>query len=346
MNDQQQTAEALPLRRRDVGGGVGFTVYAGVMTLVGFVVEPLTRRLGRRRVPWFFLLPNMAFFAVFHLLPIGLLLYYSFSSGASIFADQRRLVGLDNFEATLSCKDYLNPSSCQTDLFWRGVWNTVGYIAFEVVAIMVLALITALVLNQSIRGRGFFRSIFFYPVLLSPVIVALIWQWILQDQGLLNAMLQSMDLPTVNWLSDRGWSRFFIIAASVWSNFGFYTLILLAGLQGINPELYDAARVDSANSWQRFRDITMPLLRPSLLIAFMLAFIRAVQVFDLPFVLTGGGPGTQNLFIVQYIYQVGFASTVRNYGMAATASVFLALVLIVTSYVQMRVDRKMSEKAQ
>jgi alpha-1,4-digalacturonate transport system permease protein len=333
---------ARPLRRRDVDGGAGFGLYAGVMRFFGLAIEPIGKRIGRRRMAWVFLLPNMAFFTLFHLVPIVLLGYYSLSSGASIFADNRTFVGADNYQAILTCGNYLDPNSCNTDLFWRGVWNTIGYMFFEVLAIMVLALVTALVLNEKIRARGFFRSVFFYPVLLSPVIVALVWKWILQQEGVLNAGLGIFGAESVNWLLDPGWSRFWVIVATVWSTFGFYTLIILAGLQGINPQLYDAARVDAANTWQRFRDITLPLLRPTLLVAFMLAFIRAVQVFDVPFVLTGGGPGSQNLFIVQYIYQVGFASSVRNYGMAATASVLLALVLVATSYVQMRLDRKAS----
>lgn len=328
------------LRRRDVDGGLAFRLYSATMQIFGLVLEPVSRRLGRRGSAWAFLFPNMAFFSVFQLLPIFLLAYYSLSSGSSIFATGREFVGGENFSQILRCEDYFNPNSCNADLFWRGVWNTLGYVFFEVGALMLLSLATALVLNQRIRGRGFFRSVFFYPVLLSPVIVALVWKWILQDEGLLNAALDGLSVPTVNWLLDANWSRFFVIAAGVWATLGFYTLIILAGLQGINPQLYDAARVDGAKDWQRFLDITLPLLRPSLLVAFMLAFIRAVQVFDVPFVLTGGGPGTRNMFILQYIYEIGFASSVRNYGLAATASVLLAFVLVLTSYVQVRLDRR------
>lgn len=334
------------LRRRDVDGGPWNRLYAAAMSLLGLVLDPLTFWLGRRRSAWAFLFPNMAFFAVFQLLPIFLLAYYSLSSGTSISAASRSFVGAQNYVDILSCRDYLDANSCSVDLFWRGVWNTVGYVFFEVVALMVLSLVTALALNRHIRGRGFFRSVFFYPVLLSPVIVALVWKWILQDQGVLNAVLDALRLPTSNWLVDPTWSRIVVVSTSVWSTLGFYTLILLAGLQGINPQLYDAARVDGAKSWRRLVDITLPLLRPSLLVAFMLAFIRAVQVFDVPYVLVGGGPGTRNLFVLQFIYEIGFASQIRNYGIAATASVLLAVVLVVTSYVQVRVDRRLGGKEQ
>ena len=202
-----------PFSRRVAEGGMGFIVYSAVMRLLGLLFEPLSRWLGRRGMPWVFLLPNMAFFTLFQLLPIVLLVYYSLSSGPSIFADQRQFVGLGNYRDILTCGSYLDPNTCTVDLFLRGVWNTLSFVAFEVAGIMIAALLTALVLNHRIKARGFFRTVFFYPVLLSPVIVALIWKWLLQDQGLLNAALDSMGLQTVNWLLDPGWSRFFVITA-------------------------------------------------------------------------------------------------------------------------------------
>jgi len=332
-----------PLRRSVTDGGLGFRCYSALMSLLGIVLEPLGQLLGRKRVPWMFLAPNMGFFTVFNLIPIGLLVYYSFSAGTSIFANRRTFVGLNNYRTILDCQDVTNPSSCEVDLFWRGVWNTVGFVAFEVVGLILLALVAALALNSNIRARGFFRSVLFYPVLLSPVVVALVWQWILQSDGLLNAALDAVGLPTVDWLIDQNWSRVWVIIIAVWSNFGFHMLILLAGLQAISPQLYEAAKVDGASGWQQFRQITMPLLRPSLLVVFMLAFIRSVQTFDLPYILTSGGPGSRNVFIVQYIYSIGFATPTRNYGLAATASVLLAIVLVITSYIQMRADRRITE---
>ncbi|MCW5953885.1 MAG: sugar ABC transporter permease [Propionibacteriaceae bacterium] len=332
-----------PLRRSVTDGGLGFRLYSAVMGLLGLILEPLGRRLGHKRVGWMFLTPNLTFFTVFNLIPIGLLIYYSFSAGTSIFANRRTFVGLDNYQTIFDCENVLHPSSCQVDLFWRGVWNTAGFVVFEVAGLILLALVAALALNARIRARGFFRSILFYPVLLSPVVVALVWQWILQSDGLLNGALQTVGLPAVDWLIDQNWSRAWVIITSVWSNFGFHMLILLAGLQAINPQLYDAAKVDGASEWQQFRQITFPLLRPSLLVVFMLAFIRSVQTFDLPYILTSGGPGSRNMFIVQYIYSIGFATPTRNYGLAATASVLLAIVLIITSYIQMRADRRVSE---
>ena len=137
---------------------------------------------------------------------------------------------------------------------------------------------------------------FFYPVLLSPVVVALIWKWVLQREGVLNAALAGAGASSVGWLSDASWAFFWRVFVSIWAHMGFYTLILLAGLQAIPADLYEAAEMDSASPWRRFSRITLPLLMPNLIVVLVLGLIRAVQIFDEVFVLTGGGPGSATTF--------------------------------------------------
>jgi alpha-1,4-digalacturonate transport system permease protein len=224
------------------------------------------------------------------------------------------------------------------------VSNTARFVAFEVVAIVLLAMVTALALNGKIRARGFFRSVFFYPVLLSPVVVALIWKWILQQQyGILNSLLAGLGRDQIPFLVDPNWATFWAIVISVWAQMGFYALILLAGLQAIPGELYEAASIDGASPWRQFWHITLPLWMPMLLVVIVLSVIRAVQVFDLIFVLTGGGPGTATLYIVQYIYQTAFDD--RSYGLAAAAALLLALFLLVCTLGQVRLRRAAGETA-
>jgi alpha-1,4-digalacturonate transport system permease protein len=199
---------------------------------------------------------------------------------------------------------------------------------------------TALVLNRKIKARGFFRSVFFYPVLLSPIVVALIWKWILQENGLLNGIITSMGFDKVPFMVDAGWARFWVVIISAWATMGFYTLILLAGLQAIPAELYEAAEIDGANSWQSFRAITLPLLMPSMTVVLVLALIRAVQIFDVVFAFTGGGPGTATLYLVQYIYDNGFASPTKRFGIAAAASLLMAGVLVVLTVAQLVLRRE------
>ena len=205
---------------------------------------------------------------------------------------------------------------------------------------VLLSLITALVLNRNIKARGFFRSVFFYPVLLSPIVVALIWKWILQENGLLNGLIITMGYDKVPFLVNTQWARFWVIMISVWAFMGFYTLILLAGLQSIPADLYEAASMDGANPWQSFTKITMPLLMPTMVVVLVLSLIRAVQVFDIVFAFTGGGPGTATLYIVQYIYNYGFSSPNKQFGLAAAASLLMAGVLIVLTVVQLAVRRE------
>ena len=160
----------------------------------------------------------------------------------------------------------------------------------------------------------------------------------LQENGLFNAVVVGMGGEKLRFLTDRNWARFWVVMVSVWSLMGFYTLILLAGLQAIPADLYEAAAIDGASSWQAFRTITLPLLAPTMLVVIVLSTIRAVQIFDVVFAFTGGGPGSATLYIVHFIYNNGFASPFREYGLAAATSLVMAAVLIVLTIIQIRVQ--------
>ena len=153
------------------------------------------------------------------------------------------------------------------------------------------------------------------------------------------AGLALLDQPAVQWLSSAGWAFFWSIFVSIWAHMGFYTLILLAGLQAIPKDLYEAAEMDRASPWRTLTRITLPLLMPNLVVVLVLAAIRTVQVFDEVFVLTGGGPGSATTFIVQFIYQTGFAEQIHLYGLAAAASLALAAFLVVLTLAQLRLTR-------
>jgi len=290
----------------------------------------------QRSTPWFFLAPNLVIFGVFTFLPIVINFYYAFTGGVQLYPQDRPYVGLDNLATLLDCGNHFDPSTCQRDLFWRAVWNTAKYSLFQVTLMVLFSLITALVLNRKILGLGFWRGVFFYPVLLSPVVVALIWKWLLQSQGVFNAALVSMGASPMDWLLDRHWAFFWVVVVSIWAHMGFYTLILLAGLQAIPADLYEAAQLDRASPWRTLVRITLPMLMPNLLVVLVLAAIRAVQTFDEVFVLTGGGPGSATTFVVQFIYQTGFQEQVRLYGLAAAGSLLLAVALIVLTLIQLK----------
>jgi alpha-1,4-digalacturonate transport system permease protein len=296
--------------------------------------------VGIRGMAYVFVLPNLLIFGIFILFPMLLNFVYAFTGGTEFFPDQRPWVGTANFEQLLTCENFFDPNTCYQDRFWRAVFNTIFYVVFQVAWMVILSLVTALVLNRKIKARGFFRSVYFYPVLLSPIVVALIWKWILQENGLLNGILTGLGYDKVPFLVDASWARFWVVGISVWAFMGFYTLILLAGLQAIPAELYEAAQIDGAGAWRSFLNITLPLLMPSMVVVLVLSLIRAVQIFDVVFAFTGGGPGTATLYMVQYIYDNGFASPTKQYGLAASASLLMAGVLIVLTLGQLRTRRE------
>ncbi|AVS89257.1 sugar ABC transporter permease [Paracidovorax avenae] len=322
----------------------------GLLSLPGQVLafffnlfEPLfalgQKWLGSSRIGWLFVGPNLLLIAVFTFAPIAINLVYAFTGGMNLLPSQRPFTGLENFHILLECRDYADLQTCRTDVFWRAVVNTAQFSVLQVVLMLFFSLVTALVLNRRIIGRGFWRGVFFYPVLLSPVVVALIWKWLLQSQGVFNAGLVAVGAQPMDWLLDGHWAFFWVLVVSIWAHMGFYTLILLAGLQAIPKDVYEAAEMDAASPLRVLTRITLPLLMPNLVVVLVLVMIRAVQIFDEVFVLTGGGPGSATTFIVQYIYQTGFAEQIHLYGLAAAASLLLAAGLMALTLLQLRLSR-------
>ena len=331
------SAAGLPIGRASAAIG------RALLDAVDVPMRALQRAVGVPRIGWMFVAPNLVILGVFTFLPIAIDFWFALTGGVELLPTQRPFVGGENFATLFRCGNYLDPSTCDRDVFWRAIYNTSKFALLQVALMVVLSLVTALVLNRKIAGRGFWRGVFFYPVLLSPVVVALIWKWVLQREGLLNAMLAGAGAAPVQWLLDPGWAFFWVVFVSIWAHMGFYTLILLAGLQAIPADLYEAAEMDAASPWRRFARITLPLLMPNLIVVLVLGLIRAVQVFDEVFVLTGGGPGSATTFIVQYIYATGFAESIRQYGLAAAASLVLAVSLLVLTLLQLRLTRRRAE---
>ena len=315
---------------------------APVMFLFRLLDYPLTavqNFIGIRGMPWMFLLPNLAFFGMFVVIPLFINFAFSLTGGTELYLTNRVYTGTEQYGFLLECERFGDPITCREDRFWKGIYNTAVFIFFQVSFLVLFSLVTALILNREIIARGFFRAVFFFPVLLSPVVVALIWKWILLRDGLLNAFLVSLGLDKILFFVSPEWSMFWAIFVSIWAHMGFYTLILLAGLQAIQPELYEAAEMDGTSKERVFWRITLPLLWPNMLVVIVLALIKGVQIFDEVFVLTGGGPGTATQFIVQYIYNTGFTEQVQNFGLASAASMVLGVVLFILTLTQLAATR-------
>lgn len=283
--------------------------------------------LKMRLVPYLFLLPNMAIFGLFTVWPAinGFnISMYSSSNGRTF-----RWEGTGNYQRILTDED-----------FWGIVKNTVVYALAFVLLSVVLGVMLAVLVDQQRRGRTFFRSVFFIPVLISPVVAGLVWNWMLERQnGLINTFLGTFGIPEIPWLVDNTLAMVVVIGVGTWMQVGFYMLILLAGLQSIDPSVYEAAKIDGASRWQQFISLTFPLLQPSILVVVVLAAIHGFQAFDFIYTLTGGGPVGATTLIVQYIYENGFVSPIR-YGVASAGSVLLFCAIFALTIANWMIGRK------
>lgn len=274
----------------------------------------------------FFLAPSALPLLAFTLVPMVSSVWVSLHKWNLISPMQ--WVGFDNYRNL-----FTDPKTA--DVFKHTLMYVVGYLPIVYVGGLALAL----ALNQRFRGRSFFRAAYFLPVVTSWVVVALVWKWLLNPtNGLVNQLLGAIGLPQPGWWTDPAWALPSVILSSAWKDLGFVMVILLAGLQAIPAELYEAAKVDGTNAWQRFWRVTLPLLSPSTFFVVVISLINGFQVFDQVFVMTGGGPAGSSQVVVGQIYDLTF-----RYGRAGEASalswVLFALILIITA-VQIRGQRK------
>ena len=284
---------------------------------------PLTRRWA----PYLFVLPNLVIFLLFTILPAlnGFNISFYDSRNGRTF----RWVGLGNYEQLLS-----------EEAFWSTAQRTLLFVSAFVVLVVLISIPLAVLLNAQRRGRGFFRGAYFLPVLIAPVVVGLIWYWALDRQvGLVNTVLDGLGLGKPGWLIEPSLAMACAIFVGLWTHIGFYTVILLAGLQGIDPNLYEAARMDGASRLQEFRRITLPLLQPTTLVVVILSTITGFQAFDFIYTLTGGGPVGGTTLIVQFIYERAFTSPIR-YGLASAAGVMLFVVVFGVTALNYLVGRR------
>ena len=274
-------------------------------------------------VGWALAAPALAVIAVFFVLPLvmGLALSLTdFDLYGLADLSTVRFVGLDNYVRLL-----------QTPPFWQALANTLYFVAVGVPASIALSLGTALLLNARVaKWQGLFRTALFAPVVTTVVAVAVIWRYLLHTRyGLVNQALAAIGIDPVDWLGDPHWSMPAIILFAVWKNFGYNMIILLAGLQSIPIELYEAARIDGASGWRQFRHISLPSLRPVLLLVAIITVAGYFQLFAEPYVMTRGDPLQSTVSVLYYMFQQGFEWW--NLGRAtAIAFLLFALTFFVT----------------
>jgi multiple sugar transport system permease protein len=289
------------------------------------------------RAAWTFVTPALLVISVFFALPV----LAAFALSLTDF-DLYALADLKNLRY-IGLRNYLD--ILQAPLFWKSLWNTVYFVAAGVPLSIAASLGAALLLNSPVaRCKGLFRTALFAPVVTTVVAVALIWRYFFHTRyGLINYTLGHFGIAPIDWLGDPHFSMPAIILFAVWKNFGYNMIILLAGLQGIPAELYEAARIDGASPWAQFRHITLPSLRPVLVLVAIITMAGYFQLFAEPYVMTRGDPLQSTYSVLYYMYEEGF--TWWSLGRAsAIAFVLFAIILIVTR-VLLRVARGRGEVA-
>jgi multiple sugar transport system permease protein len=285
---------------------------------------PRRRRSAASRralTAWLFLTPSLIILIAFTLYPMIQAAYLSLTDYNLIRA--ARFIGLGNYAELLG-----DPA------FWNAFGNTVLYAAVVTPITVVLALLLAVMLNARFVGRAFARTAIFLPFIVSLGIIAIAWSFLLDPQiGLLSYWLSFIGIvPEQGWLSDPRYAMAAVMAVGVWKNVGFYMVIYLAGIQSIPGDIYEAARLDGAGAWQRFRTMTLPLLANQTLLVAVLALIATLQAFDQIYVMTHGGPFFKTETLVMLIYREGFQNLRFGYGSAI--SFVLLLFVFVLSMIQ------------
>ena len=301
--------------------------------------QPLPRSVARPRVrsprfwqsEWFlfllFVTPNLLLFGVFSYWPMIQNAYLSLVRW-NMIAPTKSWVGLANYA-------YLAGDRT----FRLVIQNSLVFTLGAVGGSLVLGLATALLLNQKLRGRDAARAVLFAPTLLSGAAIGIVWVYVFDPRfGLLARFLGFINIPSPDWLGDPAWALPAVIIVYVWKNVGFATVIYLAGLQAIPRDLYEAARVDGAGVWWRFRSVTLPMLSPITFFLVVTALLNSFQAFDIIRVMTSGGPVDATNTLIYYVYQQGFIAF--NAGRAAAGAMVLFVIMFAITLFQLRVGEE------
>lgn len=273
-----------------------------------------------------FILPNFIGFCVFVLVPVLFALTLSFAEWDGY--NPMKLVGLDNFFAIFK------------DRVFRGsIWKTAYFTFFTVIFSMVASLGLALLLNQKLKGKSIFRCAIFFPYVASNVAVAVVWNFLFRDIGPINNFLRGIGIENPpGWTASTTWVIPALIIVNVWKNMGYFMIVYLAALQDIPESLYEAAKIDGAGAFQRFKSITVPMLTPSTFFVVMMLTINCFKVFDLVYLMTEGGPGNASTMMSQYIYNQAFISW--SYGRSSAAAMMLFLIVAGLTALQFKMEKK------
>lgn len=288
------------------------------------------RKIRENVIGYSFILPNLIGYTIFVFLPVCFSFILSVMKWDGSQAPME-FVGLANFAEIFG------------DRLFRGAFeHTVVYALMTVIPTLVLALLLAVLLNSKIKGIAFYRASFFFPYIASTVAVGAVWNMLFQpDFGPINEFLKFIGIADPpRWVVSTDWAMVAVSIVSIWKYMGYYMIVYLAALQGISSSLYEAASIDGANGWQKLRYITVPMLTPTTFFVLIMLTIQCFKVFDLVYVMTGGGPGNATKTLVNYIYEKAFTSW--EFGPASAGAIILFAVVLVITLVQFQGEKKWS----
>ena len=276
-----------------------------------------------------FIVPAFIVYTVLTMYPLIQTIWLSFTNWDGYSMSNLSFVGLENFKAVLADKSMKS-----------ALLNTLFYSVIFPILTTIFAIPLSLALNSKMKSRNLQRAVLFFPSVPSAIILGYLWAYILAptSSGLLNKFLGLFGINPVMWLSTPKTAMFSVIMVNLWSVLGWHACIYLAQLQSIPAEYYEAATVDGANAWQKFRYITFPMLASAMTVSVMLLLVNSMKIFDLPFALTNGGPGTSTTMISQIIIKTGFVE--KSYGKATAMSAIFFVFIAVISIVQLNTMKK------
>jgi len=285
------------------------------------------RRRKNTLVAWSFIAPNFLGFFIFTLIPVIASFVIAFTNWDAFSTP--KFVGFKNF---------INMVHNHT--FWISLWNTVFYTVGTVPLTLIASLGLALLLNKKIPGVRTFRAVIFFPYITSLVAIAVVWNMLFHpDLGMINEFLRWIGIQhPPGWTSSPKWAMPAIIIVSVWRGMGYYMVLYLAGLQSIPKELYEAAKMDGANKWSEFKNVTLPMLAPTTFLVLIMLTISSFKVFDLIQVMTLGGPGQSTNVLVYEIYNEAFVNF--NFGYASAIALVLFFIVLIITIIQFRIQEK------
>jgi ABC-type sugar transport system permease subunit len=287
------------------------------------------RRRGREiAVAYLLLGPNLLLFGVFMAVPLVLVVVLSLQRYSGFGSAE--WVGTGNYTELAG-----------DPVFWRSALNTVVFAAVTVPVTLALGLWVAVLLNKHVPGRGVFRALFYLPYVISGVVIAMVGKWIFNENvGVVNRVLRALGTDGIGWQSEGVPALVSLMVMLIWARLGLVMVIYLAGLQGIPTEYYEASTMDGAGRWQQFRYVTWPLLRPTTFFVVVLTVIESFQIFDVVYVMTGGGPGNSTQVLTTYAYETGFGARRQGYSAAIGLVVYVAVLLFTVLWWQVQKRRE------